>query len=263
MRVNPLARGARAAADRLSPAAGSRAVAWSARFDERQDRRRRRAVRSASHADAASTSSTRSATANGVVTADCRATCGEPSMPSAEATCTSASAGRSGTTKSEGSCGAGRPQARERMGRNQQGPVASLACSRVAPNPPDPTAYARSSIVIVASRSASRFPGRRARRHTPGFEHALPAERPDRTRAPLALLRSARSGATLPARTSGDGFVDGPGETQDRVQARHLEHLPHGLRHGPRARACRGVRAAASPPSPATAGPCWRRSAPR
>ena len=43
------------------------------------------------------------------------------------------------------------------------------------------------------------------------------------------MLRSARSGATLPARTR-ERFVDGPGETKDGVQARHLEHLPHGPR---------------------------------
>ena len=74
--------------------------------------------------------------ANGWSLEICTAMSGEPSTPSAEATCTSASDGRSGTTKSEGLCVPGvRNPANARAAIS--GPVASLACSRVAPKPPD------------------------------------------------------------------------------------------------------------------------------
>ena len=181
---------------------------------------------------------------------------GEPSTPTAEATWTSASDGRSATTKSDASSVSGvRNPANARAASS--GPVASLACWRVAPRPP----------------CRRQMPDRRASTST----GCLHRDRPWRCPAagPTSRARCDRQGATPRTRAHRAGSAPrarAPRCPQGRAAAprpptaRSAERCPAGPSRGRdghasrrwRAPARRAARATASRPSLAPAGPCSR-----
>ena len=149
----------------------------------------------------ANVSSTRSPGVKPLAHSTFSANAGEPSRPRAKATCSGASAGFSGSRKSAMPCAPSGSTAAN-VGVERNGPAASDASAAVSPRPATPNANPRSSSVNIWRVSVP-CPSLLAGRPDPQTSRTL-CRRAARscTSGSGATRCTARSGATLPARTS-------------------------------------------------------------